>query len=96
MRYHSAKVDANQPQIVKELRVLGYSVEPVHRLKNFCDIAVGYKGFNFLFEIKADSKGKLTEGEQKFFDRWTGQVDKISSSEEIVEIIKNMLKNIDK
>lgn len=86
-----ARVDSNQPQIVKDLRKLGYSVLCVHQLKNCFDILVGYKGKNYSFEIKDGNKPpsqrKLTEGELKFFDNWRGQVDKVETVDEIVKII---------
>ncbi len=88
----NAKVDANHPQIVKELRKLkGVTVRSVATIKNFLDIIVGYDGKNYLFEIKDPSKPlsqrKLTEGEQKFMDEWTGQADLALTSQDIIEII---------
>ena len=88
----NAKVDANHPQIVKELRKLkGVTVRSVATIKNFLDIVVGYDGKNYLFEIKdpdkPPSQRKLTEGEQKFFDEWTGQADLALTTQDIIEII---------
>ena len=48
----NAKVDANQPEIVAALRRMGAKVRPVHQLKGFFDILVGYKGNTFHIEIK--------------------------------------------
>ena len=48
----NAKVDSNQPQIVKGLRRIGAKVLPCHQLKNAFDILVGYKGKLFMMEIK--------------------------------------------
>ncbi len=91
------KIDANQKQIVSNLRRLGYSVYSTASLGDgFPDIIVGIKNQNFLFEIKdgtqVKSKQKLTELEQKFFDSWKGQVSKIGSLEEILEVIENLRK----
>jgi hypothetical protein len=61
----NAKVDVNQPQIVKQIRVLGGYVLHTHQLKNAFDILVGYNGKLYVIEIKKDAKGKLTEGELK-------------------------------
>lgn len=83
-----SKVDSNQPQIVKELRKKGYTVKHLHELKNFVDIIVGHKGENYLFEIKPDKSKKLTEGEQKFFDEWTGQRAIIYCAQDAVDIIE--------
>jgi len=83
-----SKVDSNQPQIVKELREKGYTVNHLHELKNFVDIIVGHKGVNYLFEIKPDRSKKLTLGEQKFFDTWTGQRAIIYCSQDAIDIIE--------
>lgn len=48
----NAKVDANQPEIVKALRAIGAKVRPVHQLKDLFDILVGYNGNLFMIEIK--------------------------------------------
>lgn len=86
-----ARVDGNQKEIVKQLRAIGATVLHTHQLKNCFDILVGWKGHNYAFEIKDSAKPKsarhLTEGEQKFFDLWRGQVDKVESFEEIMKII---------
>ena len=47
------KVDANQPDIVKELRKLGYSVELDHD-----DIIVGHNGRTYWYEIKTGPKSE--------------------------------------
>ena len=61
----NAKVDLNQPLIVKQIRALGGYVLQCHQLKNAFDILVGYNGKLYIIEIKNDSKGKLTSGEMK-------------------------------
>lgn len=89
-----ARVDDNQPEIVKGLRKLGYTVLHIHQLKNCFDILVGANGKNYAFEIKdpnkPPSKRRLTEGEQEFFDSWKGQVSKIETVE---DAINTMLKS---
>ena len=61
MKY--AKVDVNQPEIVKALRKEGAIVKHVYQLKNLFDIIVYYKGKTFSVEIKNGYKSKLTKGE---------------------------------
>lgn len=74
------RVDANQKQIVAALRKIpGVTVHLTHMVADgFPDIVVGYKGRNYLFEIKDGSKPpsaqKLTPDEQVFHDTWKGQV----------------------
>jgi hypothetical protein len=89
MGYHrlNCKVDTNHTEIVKQLRQYpNISVKDTHILKGFVDIIVGYKGFNYLIEIKF-GKGKLTEDEIKFQEPWKGQVDICRSVEEILKLI---------
>lgn len=68
MRY-AARVDANQAEIVKQLRAAGCYVWiiglPV-------DLLVGYNGHTFLVEIKDGSKKHLTGLQRDFFEKWTG------------------------
>lgn len=59
----NAKVDKNQPEIVKALRKAGAVVKHVHQLKKLFDILVYYKGRTYSVEIKTDHKKKLTPGE---------------------------------
>jgi hypothetical protein len=72
----AAKVDVNQPAIVKALRAIGATVLHTHQLKNCFDILVGYRGRTFLMEIKdpsqPESKRQLTPGEAKFREEWRG------------------------
>jgi hypothetical protein len=72
----AARVDANQPAIVKALRAVGASILYTHQLKNCFDILVGYRGRTFLMEIKDPSqpvgKRQLTPGEAAFRDTWRG------------------------
>ena len=56
----NAKVDLNQPELVKQIRSLGGYVLHCHQLKNAFDILVGYNGNLYIIEIKNDAKGKLT------------------------------------
>ena len=80
------RVDNNQKDIVTQLRNLGCTVLIVSQLKNCFDILVGYKGYNFAFEIKDNKKPfsqtQLTKGEEKFHDTWEGQVDIIRTFED--------------
>ena len=86
-------MDANHTQIVKELRDQGVSVYSTHQLKGFCDIVAGYKGMNYLFEIKDPNKPpsatRLTEKEKEFQNSWRGQVETIYTSDEALGIIQN-------
>ena len=57
----------------------------------FPDIVAGYRGQNYLFEVKdpdqPPSKRKLTPDEVKFHDTWMGRVYVVETIEQIVKII---------
>ncbi len=83
----AAKVDANQAEIVKALRSIGCSVQHLHSIGQGCpDILVGYRGRNFLFELKV-GKGKLTEDEKAWALLWRGQVETANSFEDIKKFL---------
>lgn len=88
----AARVDGNQKQIVDGLRRFGASVLITSQLKNCFDILVGYKGINYIMEIKdgdkPKSQRKLTKGEQEFKDRWKGgEYFIVESLDKAIEII---------
>ena len=88
----NAKVDVNQPEIVKALRKHGATVLITSQLKNCFDILVGYNGINYIMEIKdgtlPPSKKRLTEGELKFKESWVG------GEYYIIESIEQAIKTI--
>ena len=87
------RIDANQPYIVALLRkVPGVTVAVTSDLgKGFPDIAVGYEGGTFLFEIKdpdqPPSKRRLTPAEEKWHESWTGHVLTVTTFVAILETI---------
>jgi hypothetical protein len=96
-RMTAKRVDANQKQIVKELRDIGYSVMVMsdlgHGKPDVCvGTTIGGKPTNFLFEIKDGSKPpsrrKLTNDEIEFFAKWEGQVNIIHTAKEAVMIME--------
>ena len=71
------RVDTNQKELVTQLRKIGATVSILSNVGGGVpDIIVGYKGVNYLFEIKdgdkPPSQRKLTPDESKFFDTWQG------------------------
>lgn len=74
----AAKIDANQREIVKQLRALNVSVAVSHD-----DILVGYKGRTYWFEVKDPGKllckdgvtfrkGAITPGQADIARTWRG------------------------
>jgi hypothetical protein len=72
-------VDDNQKELVKGLRELGATVQHLHEVGKGCpDILVGYRGRNYLLEIKDSakppSKRRLTKDEKVWHGKWKGSV----------------------
>lgn len=80
----AAKVDDNQAEIVSALREIGATVLPLHYIGRGCpDIMCGYRGSNYLLEVKDGrkqaSKRQLTSDEAEWHEQWRGQVAVVAS-----------------
>lgn len=85
----AARVDANQAEIVEVLRAVGASVWITSSIGDGGpDIVVGYRGRNFLYEIKDGekyaSKTRLTADEREFHESWHGIVFIVRSVDEAI------------
>ncbi len=88
----AAKIDRNQPGIVRALRSVGATVTSLAAVGKGCpDILVGRHGVNYLLEIKdgekIPSKRKLTPAEQAWHDMWKGQVSMVKNEDEALRAI---------
>jgi len=88
----AARIDANQPEVTKKLRAVGATVQPVHTVGKGCpDLLVGYRGANYLLELKdgtrAPSDRKLTKDEEAWHEAWAGTVHVVESWEEALAVI---------
>ena len=87
------RTDSNHAEIIKALRKIpNLSVFSTHEVgKGFPDIVIGYKGINYLIEIKdgkkSPSQRKLTDVELDFHLSWNGQIDTIKNLDELLQII---------
>ena len=82
------RVDANQSEIVEALRAIGASVFLLHAVGCGCpDLLVGFRGVNYLLEIKCGRHAKLTPAEQRFFDSWNGYASIVRTVDEALEEI---------
>ena len=90
----AAKVDRNQPEIVKALRKVGAVVKHTHQVKNLFDIIVFYKGGTYCVEIKdgelKPSAKKLTEGELKC----KADMESVGCTYWVIESVEDALKMI--
>lgn len=94
MTGYAPKVDGNQGEIVRILRVAGYSVQVLNRVKDGCpDLLVGCYGLNVLLEVKDPAqeprKRRLTEPEAKWHRNWPGQVAVVETPEEALRVIRD-------
>lgn len=81
MRYR-AKVDANQAEVVDALRRAGASVTSLAAIGKGCpDLLVGFRGRNYLFEVKS-AIGRLTPDQEAFALGWQGGYQIVRSVEE--------------
>jgi hypothetical protein len=89
----AAKVDGNQAEIVEALRgIPECSVLVLSAVGDGCpDIMVGYRGFNFLFEIKDPKqpahRHEFTDDQKKFHGGWKGQAQKVFGVRDIITAI---------
>jgi Holliday junction resolvase len=88
----AAKIDANQPEIVKALGAAGCSVWSLAAVgQGFPDLIVGRQGRNYLLEVKdgslAPSKRKLTQDERDFHAAWRGHVVTVNTVAEALDAV---------
>ena len=94
----AAKVDKNQPEIVKALRELGVSVVPLHAVGSGCpDLLWGWRNKIGLIEVK-DETGRstakyrdlakcLTKDQHRFHFEFQGPIDVVCNSDEAIAAV---------
>jgi len=88
----AAKVDANQTEIVNALRQVGASVQSLASTGKGCpDLLVGFRGVNWLLEIKDGRKvrsaRKLTEDQVVWHQTWRGKVYIVESVDQALNLL---------
>lgn len=89
----AAKVDRNQAEIVKALRQMGCSVQPLSMVGKGCpDLLVGFRGRNHLLEVKDGEKCKsarsLTDDQELWHAIWSGTVVVVNSVDAAVKAVE--------
>lgn len=92
MSTRRGRVDGNHKEIVKALRDVGASVQSLADLgKGVPDILVGFRGDNYIMEIKdwrqPPSKRRLTPDEKKWHQLWAGPVCIVETPGEALAVI---------
>lgn len=87
---HAKRTDDNHAAVVTEFKAAmpEASVFQAHGAgQGFPDLVVGWKGRNFLFEVKdpekVPSKRKLTPAQTELHQNWQGQIAVVHSAAEI-------------
>jgi hypothetical protein len=93
MKY-AARVDANQLATIKEFQraMPDASVFDASACgEGFPDLVVGWRGRNYLFEVKnpdvRPSDRRLTEPQEAFHGSWQGQVHVVHSAAEMLAVM---------
>lgn len=96
MRTHSGhRKDSNHNDVRDALLEIGASVTETHMIGDgFPDLVVGFRGQNFLLEVKDGRKPKsdtqLTQAEQKWFESWRGAAHIVYSVEDAVTLVSTL------
>ena len=90
------RTDVNQTDIVAAFRKFGATVKATADMgEGFPDLIVGFRGLNYLMEVKDGSKPpsgrKLTPDQEEFFRDWGGQVMVIKSVDEVALFMKAII-----
>jgi hypothetical protein len=95
VRQYAKKIDTLQTEVVSALRKIGASVTILSAVgKGVPDLLVGFRGVNFLIEVKSHSKAKLTPDQVVFFGTWCGQVSVVYSVEEAISLVTSGKKDM--
>ena len=85
---HANQRDGNEKNIVDALRKIGATV---FRMDKPCDLLVGFRGRNYLLEVKlplgprgGTAHSQLNEWQREFDDMWHGQFTVVRSPEEAI------------
>ncbi len=82
------RTDSNQSEILDALRAIGCSVFVTSHVRGFVDIVVGYRGINYLFEIKT-LKGKVNKTQTKLHSEWQGKIHVVRCIDDCISIFNN-------
>lgn len=90
-----ARLDDNHGDIVKALRAVGCTVQSLAAVGKGCpDVLVGYRGVNYVLEIKdgakIPSRRKLTDDEKEWHADWRGKVFIVESVQEALLIVGSL------
>ena len=93
-----ARIDANQPALVKFIRSMGASFQHTHQIEGALDGIIGYRALDQRVEIKdpnqPPSKRKLTDAEIDTIFAWKGRTPEIIETEnDVTRILGRMIRD---
>ena len=83
------RTDANQGHIIRAVQKIGGTVVDLSQVGGGVpDILIGFRGNNYLVEIKnPEAGGKLSDNQVKFVDNFNGRVDVIYHFDELLSVL---------
>lgn len=81
-KYSYHRLDRNHDEISEALLNVGASVSETGPL----DLIVGFRGLNYLLEVKTKN-GKLRPSQERFFSTWAGQRALVRSVDDALRVI---------
>lgn len=90
MARRAARIDKNQPKIVKALRNYGATVTSLASVGDGVpDLLVGFRGDNYLLEVKNGEDAKLTPAQVVWHRDWKGRVHVVRTVQEALDVLWN-------
>ena len=89
MPRYGASVDLNQQEIIDALKKVGCAVVAIGTP---VDLLVGYRGRNFLIEVKRPGEKARTKTQREFLENWPGQVRIAETPEEAIRLVTRAYK----
>jgi len=87
------RTDENQPEIVKALHALGFSVHDTSGVGNgFPDLVVAMAGVNILVEVKRDAKALTTPAQDIFMAEWKGPYIVATDAAQVVDLYNRIVR----
>lgn len=88
----AARIDENQPEIVKGLRRVGASVQSLAAVGNGCpDLLVAFEGETYLLEIKNPdvprNDRELTPEQERWHSEWKGIINVVETLDQAIKVI---------
>lgn len=91
MKRRVHRVDANQKEILQVARQMGARALSLTDLgQGAPDILIGWRGYNYLWEIKNKlGENIISQEQQDWMDTWRGQVCVIRTVQEAIEFLNS-------